>query len=162
METELFGVLLGAMGSIASLISLIFSIAKGKESIRLSVSLLVIVCLTGTSSYFSYKYYEVTQPEYIKAKKIENLKASAKAFVEQHPSFRSYWKAGENEGIAKSGVIVLEMHKDLFPDNYKSIKADIEKDISYSKKHRDQAAQRQSLEAAAQTIYSTMKTLAGS
>jgi len=159
--SEIFGVILGAMGSIASLISLIFSISKGRESIKLSVSLLLVVFLTGTSSYFSYQYYKVTQPEYIKTQKMTQLRASAKSFISQHPTFRSYWEEGINEGVAKSGLIVLEMHKDLFPENYASIKSDIEKDIAYSKEHRDSSGQRQSLEAAAELIYSTMTTLAG-
>jgi hypothetical protein len=54
------------------------------------------------------------------------------------------------------------MHKSRFPDNYASIKADIENDVKFSKQHRDKSEQRQSLESAAQTIYSTIKTLAGS
>lgn len=162
MEFDLFGVVLGAMGSIASLVSLLFSISKGKESIRISIALFLIMCLTGTSSYFSYNYYKVTQPTYIKSQKIKELKKSAQSFIKQHPSFRDYWNEGKNEGIAKSGLIVLELHKDIFPDNYDSIKKDIEKDIAYSKEHRDESGQRQSLEAAAQAIYSTMQTLAGS
>lgn len=58
--------------------------------------------------------------------------------------------------IANSGVSVLEVHKDLFPENYESIKADIERDIESSKKHRNQSG---ALEAAAQTIYKTMKII---
>ena len=161
MKFDLFGVVLGVMGAIASLISLVFTVAKGRNSTALSISLALIFILTCTSSFFSYKYYKVTQPEFIKAKQIESLTKSAKTFIMEYPSFRYYWEEGENEGIAKSGLLILEMHKNLFPDNYETIKADIEKDIEYSKEHRNESGQRHALKSAAQTIYSTMRTLAG-
>ncbi|EPW3765988.1 hypothetical protein ACWI58_001371 [Vibrio fluvialis] len=162
MESELFGVILGAMGSIASLVSLIFSFGKIHESKVIPLALILILGLTASSSYFSYQYYEVTQPEYIHAKKMEQLRDSARSFIKQYPSYRDYWDEGANEGIAKSGLLVLEVHKELFPETYESMKNDIKKDIDYSKQYRDQSGQRQALENVAQAVYSTMKTLAGS
>lgn len=161
MKTEIFGFVLGIMGALASLILLIYTITKEKKQLALIISLILILILTGTSSFFSYKYYSVTQPEYIKTRQLESLTQSAKNFIDEYPSFRDYYDEGENEGIAKSGLVILEMHRELFPDSYETIKADIELDIKYSKENRDKSGQSQSLETAAQTIYSTMRTLAG-
>ncbi|MFQ5753401.1 MAG: hypothetical protein ACE5HI_15535 [bacterium] len=157
---DFFGVIFGAMGSAGSLISLIFSLTKGKENWKLSASLAVIMLLTGTSAYFSYRYYEVTKSENIKQKMRGNLETDAQAFLNQYPTFTSYWNSGQNEGIAKSGLLILEMYKDLYPENYDKIKSDIYEDVNFAQEHRDESQQRQAMKNAAENVYHIFKTLA--
>ena len=147
--SDLFGIILGAMGATASLISLIYSLTKRKENWRLSTALVVIMLLTGTSAYFSYRYYEVTNAENIERRKREDLRVSAQAFLNQYPTFTSYWNSGQNEGIAKSGLLILEMYSDLYPESYHQIKLDIQADVSFAQEHRNESLQRQAMKNAA-------------
>ena len=148
------------MGFAVSFTSLIFSLPKRKENWKISISLAVIMLLTGTSAYFSYRYYQVTKPENVKQKMRGNLQTDAQAFLNQYPTFTSYWNSGQNEGIAKSGLLILEMYKDLFLENYNVIKSDIYEDVNFAQEHRDQSQQRQAMKNAAENVYHIFKTLA--
>lgn len=154
MNIELFGSALSALGSIASLISIIFIVKR--ENKRIFIALLLILALTTSSSYYSYKYFQSTNDKYILETKKFEFKSAAKSFVNTYPSL-SYWEPGQNEGVANSGLLLLEMYKDLFPETYLKIKKDFENDTNFSKENRDQAGQRQSLETAAKNIYTLIK-----
>lgn len=160
METELFGIILGAMGSVASLISLLFSLQRHTSRL-ISMSLALILLLTGTSSYFSYQYYQISKIGVIKQKQRELMQTTIRSFLDDYPTSPSYWNPGQNEGIVKSGLIILEMNKELFPETYDKIKSDIEKDMVYAQQHRDQQEHRQAIKVAADNIYFVLKTLSG-
>lgn len=157
---ELYGSILGALGSIASIVSLA-AVWRAHPSWLLRFSFVVIFSLTASSAYFSYQYYQVTKPEIVRAAKQAELNAAAKRFISNNQMTTSYWVSGENEGIIKSGLILLELYKELYPDTYARIKSDIDADLDYAQKHRDGQEQRQAMETAAKSIIKTIKTLAG-
>jgi len=153
----MYGIILGAIGSMASILALVLQLYKEKKQHKLTFLLVLILILTCSSSYLSYKYYETTQPERIRMKKQESLSESAKSFIDTYPSFRSYWDAGENEGIAKSGLLILEMHQDLFPETYIQIKNDLEEDLKFGREFRNQEEQRFTSQTSAKQIYNILK-----
>ena len=157
---ELYGSILGALGAIASIVSLAAA-WRAHPSWLLRFSFFLIFALTTSSAYFSYQYYQVTKPEMVRAAKQAELTAAAKKFISNNQMTTSYWVPGENEGIIKSGLILLELYKELYPDAYVRIKSDIDADLDYAQKHRDEQEQRQSMETAAKSIIKTIKTLAG-
>lgn len=157
---ELYGSILGALGSIASIVSLVAA-WRTNPSWLLRFSFFLVFSLTTSSAYFSYQYYQVTKPEAVRAAKQAELNAAAKRFITNNQMTTSYWVPGENEGIIKSGLILLELYKELYPDAYARIKSDIDADLDYAKKHRDEQQHRQSMETAAKSIIKTIKTLAG-
>jgi hypothetical protein len=160
METELFGVILGAMGAVASLIMLLFFL-KQHASWQITVSLAIIILLTGTSSFFSYQYYQISKREIVEQRQRELMQATIRSF-EYTFSTPPYSDApGRNKGIVKSGLIILEMNKNLFPETYVKIKSDIEKDIAYTQQYRDKYKQRPVMQKAAESIYFILKALSG-
>jgi hypothetical protein len=157
---ELYGSILAALGSIASLISLV-SVWKGHEQKLLRFSFILIFVLTTSSAFFSYKYYESTKPEVVRAARHAELKSAARLFLSNKPLNPSYFEPGENEGIIKSGLILLELYKDLYPETYARIKTDIESDLKYAQSHRNKSEQRESLDSAAKAILKVISILSG-
>lgn len=157
---EPFGSILSALGSIASIASLA-AIWKAERGWLLRSAFISIFILTATSSYLSYQYYELTQPEGIRESKQIELRAAIKEFLSKTPINSSYWEPGQNEGIIKSGLIILELYRDLFPETYLRIKKDIDADITYAQQYRDKEEQRRALDTAAKSILTTLKALSG-
>lgn len=157
MNIELFSVVIGGMGSVASLVTLIFAIKK--DNTQTAISLALILTLTATSSIFSYKYYVATNKEYILENKRAELRETATSFINKYPEFTNYWNEGQNEGIANSGIIVLEMYRDLFPENYERIRNNTQQDIEKAKNATMDSQKREFLEGSAENIYLLMKTL---
>lgn len=157
---ELYGSILGAIGSVASIISLIV-FWSNNDSLRLRGALFTILILTGLSTYFSYNYYVTTQPEIVRGAKQAELRKAAKKFLADNRYYSSYWNTGKNEGFIKSGLILLELYKELYPDTYQRIKSDVNLDMAYAQNFRDKAHQRQSMQTAAESIRMTIKSLAG-
>jgi hypothetical protein len=160
MTLEPFGSILGALGSIASFISA-FALWKQRTSWVLPAALLLIFALTALSSYFSYQYFQLTQPVVVRRAKQDALRSSIQAFLAKYPTAPSYWEPGQNEGIIKSGLIILELHKDLFPDSYAKIRSDVDADISFAQQHRDGQDQRAAMYTAAKNVLTVLKALAG-
>ena len=129
---EPFGSILGAVGSIASLISFFFS-WKFSETWGLRVSLFFVFILAGFSSYFSYQYYESTKPEIVRQQKQKELRIAVKEFIGNDSLYASYFSPGESEGIINSGLIILEQYKELFPEQYLRIKQQIISELKYAK-----------------------------
>lgn len=157
---EPFGTILGALGSIASLVSIVALWSTYKPWLLRSLLILVFV-FTALSSFFSFKYYTTTQPEAVRKAKQAELKSSIQAFLKDNPIQPSYWEPGQNEGIVKSGLIILELNKDLFPDSYSKISEDIKVDIEFAQQHRDTQNNREAMDAAAKNILTILKALAG-
>jgi F0F1-type ATP synthase membrane subunit a len=111
---EPFGSILGAAGSIASLISLYFC-WKISETWGLRISLIFVLLLAGCSSYFSFQYYESTKPELVRQKKQQELREAIKKFINEDSLHASYYEPGESEGLINSGLIILEQYKELYP-----------------------------------------------
>jgi hypothetical protein len=157
---EPFGTILGALGSIASLVSLV-ALWKTNKPWLLRGLLVLVFVLTALSSFFSFKYFTITQPEAVRKAKQVELKSAVQAFLKDNPIQPSYWEPGQNEGIIKSGLIILELHKDLFPDSYSKIREDIKADIEFAQQHRDTQNNRDAMDAAAKNILTILKALAG-
>jgi len=157
---EPFGSILGALGSIASLVSLV-TLWKQGQSKALRGALLIVFVLTGLSSYLSYQYFQVTQPEAVLRAKQGALRSSIQAFLSKNAIEPSYWEPGHNEGIVKGGLIILELNKELFPDSYARIRADIEADMAFVQQHRNQEEHRLAMDAAAKNIITILRALAG-
>lgn len=157
---EPFGSILGALGSIASLVSLVALWKKG-QGWALRLALCAIFGLTGFSAVLSFRYFQATRPEAIRLAKQVALRGSVKEFLRSNSIDASYWSPGQNEGIVKSGLILLEMNKDLFPDSYSRIRADIDADIAFAQQHRDSQEQRVAMDVAAKNMLTLLKALAG-
>lgn len=157
---DLFGSILGAMGSIASLVSLI-AFWRSASAWRLRVSLILIVILTASSSYFSYQYYASTRTGIVRQERQQALREAANNFIQTNSLTTSYWQPGVNEGIVKSGLAILEVYNDVIPDTYTLIRFDMGEDVKFGKQHRDKEEQRQALDNAAKTMITLFKTLAG-
>ena len=140
-KLEPFGSILGALGSVASLISLYFC-WKISEKWWLRISLFLVFILAGLSSYFSYQYYESTKPEVVRQNKQKELRLAVKEFINGTSFHASYYEPGESEGIINSGLIILEQYKELYLDQYERIKNGIESELKRAKEIDD----RQSIE----------------
>lgn len=159
---DYFGSILGAIGSIASLVSLI-AFWRSESAWRLRIALIIIVILTASSSYLSYQYYAATRPEIVRQERQQALRKAAQTYIQTNSLTTSYWQPGVNEGIVKSGLAILEVYKEVIPETYASIKLDIEEDMNFGQQHRDKEEQRQALETAAKNMITLFKfkTLAG-
>lgn len=161
-KLEPFGSILGAVGSVASLISLYLS-WKVSESWGLRISLAFVVLLAGLSSYLSYQYYDSTKPEMLRQKKQQELRTAVKEFIDGDRLNASYYQPGESEGIINSGLIILEQYKELYPEQYQRIKDQIESDLQSAKSISDRKspAYRELMEQTGVSMGVTLKRLAG-
>lgn len=95
-----------------------------------------------------------------RAKQTE-LRAAVQAFLSKTALESDYWEPGQNEGIVKSGLIILELNKELFPDSYNKIRADVDADIAFVQQRRGTEQHRQVMDAAAKNMLATLSALAG-
>lgn len=93
------------------------------------------------------------------AKQVE-LQSSIKVFLAKYPAEPTYWEPGQNEGIVKSGLIILELNKDLFPESYAKIRGDIDADMAFVQQHRDKQEHRAAMNAAAKNVITILRALA--
>lgn len=162
VKLEPFGSILGAVGSVASLISLYFC-WKISETWGLRISLFFVFILAGCSSYFSFQYYESTKPEIVRQNKQKELRVAVKEFINGTSLHASYYEPGESEGIINSGLIILEQYKELYPDQYLRIKQQIESELRRAKEidDRQSIAYRELMEQTGKSMGVTLKKLAG-
>jgi len=159
---EPFGSILGAAGSIASLISLYFC-WKISETWGLRISLIFVLLLAGCSSYFSFQYYESTKPELVRQKKQQELREAIKKFINEDSLHASYYEPGESEGLINSGLIILEQYKELYPEQYLRIKQQVESELQRAKEinDRESSSYRELMNQTGKSMGVTLKKLAG-
>lgn len=157
---EPFGSILGALGSIASIISLVALWKKGGTWILRGL-LLSVAALTVLSSYFSYQYFALTKPAVERLAKQESLRTAVQGFIKNNYAEVTQFDIGANEGIVNSGLIILEIHQELFPDTYKKIKSEFITDNEFVQNYRDKHEHRRASEVAAQRMLTLLKALAG-
>jgi hypothetical protein len=151
----LFGAILAAFGSIASVISLLRDVTGRREVAHgTKVLLFFIAVLTTASAAFSFMYYNSTNNERIQSRQWQAASDDAWEF------FRTYKYpiagfSGENEGIVRAGMIVFEKYKQLFPQNYERLVTDVEE---YRIRSRD--GDRVATLTSARMIYDSMRFLA--
>jgi hypothetical protein len=79
--------------------------------------------------------------------------------MDAFPQSPSLYSPGKNEGIVKSGLIILEMNKELYPDSYSMIRSDVQKELLYVQEHRDN--NREVIYNLAENLYLVLKALSG-
>lgn len=156
---DILSTILGAVGSVASIVSLLFYWKGDKKIVK--VLMFVVVITTGAATIFSYKYYQSSQPDRIRKEKMDSLRSAIRSYIYGNKLSSNYWNSGDNEGIINSGLAILEINKELFPDTYAKIKSDIESDLKFSQQHRDSGDERYAVSKAANNIVMTLKALSG-
>lgn len=126
----LFITIIGVIGSLASIIGLVYTFVKEKAKLKEWLLLLFLVAsLTITVfTYSELRSFTVVQNE-------------AAEIIEGWPSksMIDFESSSELKGHALVGYFFLERHKDHFPDSFELLKNDIHKDMGLTTVYEDEA-----------------------
>jgi hypothetical protein len=153
--------ILSGIGSIASVISLIFSFRNSTTALRIKIMLMIILCLTVTTSILSYRNYVLSNHEGILRRRTEMASAEAAALLKTFPGVVYEYSSGDNEGIVYGGIAFLEKHKDLFPEAYSVIKANSVDDVKRAKAASSDIEYRSTMQRSAESTYRVLQSIAG-
>lgn len=152
--------IISLISSILSIIGFILTI-KCKNSIFISkVVYFLILILTVVTAYLCIQYKQLTDEKLnIERRKLE-IKNEAKNILDSSPTYISYWKPGENEGLLYSTLGLLERNRDIYPEMYKVYKENVMHKINKANEEDDFSNKREQLEMAGASALQIIKTLA--
>ena len=149
---------LGVIGSIASIVS--FYASTNLHATKLSK---VMMCISITSIsiaiILSIQYQNVVRASYQRSAKIIELSITAEKFIRNNPPLVDYETSGASEGLARAGLAILEIYKEILPDTYIDTRKQIECDTVYAKDSHNPETIQKSLNHSAQTITKLFDTL---
>ena len=93
-------------------------------------------------------------------KRKQEIKNEAKNILDSSPTYISYWKPGENEGLLYSILGLLERNRDIYPEMYKVYKENVMHKINKANEEDDFSKKREQLEMAGASALQIIKTLA--
>lgn len=157
--TDWLNIILGGLGSIASIIGLLTSIKNNREN-KNKILFSVIIVLTLTTTLLSYKYKRLTDDLLNSQLRKQNVKREAKSLLEKNPSFISYYEPGISEGVMYSTLTLLESNKDIFPETYVAYKKNVISKIEKADSETDIFKKREQLEIAGNSALQLLKALA--
>ena len=160
--------ILSILGSLASLITLIFAIGERNTTKKVRVLVVVVVILSLSTSYLLYKNseYESGSRRYVSVLFSQNLKKiqverEASSLLSRMPSHVNKYEPGENEGIVYSVLRFLESRKNQTPELYKQFKENILSDVEAAKGLRGTEQHREIIEDAAKASLLLLSSMAG-
>lgn len=145
--------------SILSIAGFILSI-KYNDRIRNKVFYLLIIILTGATSYLYTQYKQVTDDRLNIERRKQEIKDEAKNILNSSPAYIDYWAPGENEGLLYSTLGLLERNRDIFPEIYEAYKENVMRKINIANDEDDLSKKREQLEIAGASALQLLKTLA--
>ncbi|HIF9384126.1 TPA: hypothetical protein ACX6R1_000001 [Photobacterium damselae] len=154
-----------SVASLASIVGLIDQLYKQKEKPKTYI-LVVLALLLSVGS--AYQWTEISSLEV----RNEQLSAENKKLLEarneaadllnkwEHPDQFDFVSNGEFRGMVLSGMAFLESRKDIFPDTYMATKSLLLNEMKSTSNDGSWAEQRHNLKEAAETIYTTVESIA--
>jgi hypothetical protein len=156
--TDYLNIILGGLGSIASIIGLTVAFIKD-NNIRNKVFYSIIVLLTISTTVVSYKYKKAIDDKLNIQLRKAQMKADAKQLLRNLPATISYFQAGENEGVIYSTLTLLEANKDIFPDTYDLFKQNVIKRLEKVNSETESSKKSEQLELAGNSALQFLKSL---
>lgn len=156
--TDYLNIILGGLGSIASIIGLIIAFVKDISS-RNKALYSIIVILTMSTTVLSYNYKKVMDEKVNVEIRKGQMRKDAKQILSKLPLVLNYLDAGENEGVIYSTLILLEANKDIFPDTYELFKQNVIQRIEKVNIETERAKKREQLELAGNSALQFLKSL---
>lgn len=156
--TDWLNIILGGLGSIASIIGLMTSIKNEREK-KNKILFSVIIALTLTTTMLSYKYKRLTDDLLNIQLRKQNVKREAKSLLDKNPSVISYFEPGTSEGVMYSTLTLLESNKDIFPETYEAYKKNVISKIEKADSETDIIKKREQLEIAGNSALQLLKAL---
>ena len=124
------------LGSIASIIGLIFIFVNKGATHTIKVLISIVVILSCYTSYLIEKntkyesaHYQRIANSFSKSMKERELSRQAKSLVGTLPVYTNSYKPGDNEGIIYITLRFMELHKEEFPELYARYKSNVLSDI---------------------------------
>jgi flagellar motor component MotA len=143
-----FSIILGILGSTASIIGLIITVVK-RESLRNKVLFFIITLLTIFTAITSYNYAQVTNEKLKIEERIVKMKNEAKKMY--NSTYINYWSPGGSEGLAFSLLFLLEENKDIYPEMYDKYQKNVISKIEKANNENDMQKKREQMEIAGET-----------
>lgn len=156
------------LGSLASIIGLIFVFTNKSSTQTIKALLIIVAIMSCSTSYLISKNskYESAQYQEIANSFRSNLNRreasrEAKKLLSSFPSYISNLKPGDNEGVIYSTLRLLEANKSQFPELYARFKENILSDIDSAKGARSSPEFHRVLEDGALASIRIVKGIAG-
>lgn len=122
-------VLLGILGSVASISSLLISAPTNKSKIIHAVYAFLLVAVVGSAFIFNQaQLTELAEAEMraerlqLRIEEIASVKSGAKAILDSKSSYFSSSDVGENRGFILTAFSFMEKNKSYFPESYEIAK----------------------------------------
>jgi len=149
--------ILGAIGSIASIIGFFAAI---KDQKKLSKSLFgIILVLSVITIIISVKYKNLSDEILNVQNRRESAKLEASKLLQKLPSSSTFGSTGENQGTIYAVLSFLESYKDLFPETYKSYKTNVTNKINILDKTTDQEYYEKQIDIAGDTALQYLRSI---
>jgi len=148
------------VGGVASVVSLLLGLRKYRRSV-LAVHVLLVVALSGFSSYSYFSYRAVQDAERAVAKRKEIARQEAASLLAGLRSDINYYQPGQGRGIALAGLAFLEQHRDLYPATFELAQATVRVDIEAAQKTVDTSEERHRMETAGVAMLEILRGIAG-
>lgn len=156
------------VGSIASLIGLIFVYKENSSTKYVKALFILVVCLSFTTSYLIHQNNKYESAQYQKVAESFNqsmiqgrIEREAQTILENLPSTVNAFDPGENEGIVYSVLGFVEKHKNNYPELYHQYKTNILGDIDKAKELRGTAEYMDIMENAAKASIRMLSSMTG-
>lgn len=156
---------LSAVGAIASIVTLIVSFRGPAATLTFRALLALVVALTVSTAALSYRSY-LSFSEAARAQRLreDELQRRAQASVDATALLESMhvqrFDPGGNEGAIWSGIAYLERYRDLFPETYKLMQADILEDFAAADGDRESSGSSEVLFQTAKSMEQILRGLA--
>jgi len=147
---------IGTLGSIASIITLIVYFRSENTRSLIKWLLGLIVFLSIATAAVSYQNYLYSSEERRMTIRKEEAKIEAQQILNSFPSYISRSEKGKNEGIVNIGVTYLDKYSDIYPLSSKRIMTHLDEDIQAAKADRESRKHEEIMETAAQAIVQMM------
>ena len=149
--------ILGALGSIASLIGFLTAV---KDQIKLQKILFSIIMLLSIITLFISVRYQNLSNEILEVKnRREAARVEASKLLNKLPSSSAFGSVGENQGSIYAVLSFLESYQDLFPDTYKSYKINVMRKIETLDKSTNQEFYEKQINIAGDTAIQYLQSI---
>ena len=156
------------LGSIASIIGLIFVFKEKNSTQLIKVLIVLVVILSCSTSYLIQKNskYESAQYQNISKNfadnmKLRNIEKQASDLLSKFPSHISEYEPGQNEGIVYGVLRFLESNKEGYPELYLQFKSNILSDVEKAKGLRGTSEHQIIMKSAARASYQLLTSMSG-
>ena len=151
------------LGFVATVLTITASTRELLKSRRRGLAFLFAftVLLSGITGYAFFRYQQATNQKLLRAEQKESARLEAAELLKHLPSSASYFSPGQARGIVYAGLAFFEQHQQLYPTTNRVIGATLLKDIEYAQAQSDTAAERHTMETAANSVIEALRGIAG-